>query len=98
MGKSAAPLIALDAVAIDTETTGVDAREAWVVEIAAVRLVGGRVETDATFRHRVRPPIPIPASATRVHHIDDAAVADAPSFAEVWPEFSAFVGDHVMIG
>ena len=33
------PLIALDAVVIDTETTGLDPAKARIVEIAAVRLV-----------------------------------------------------------
>ena len=81
--SGATPLIALDAVAIDTETTGLDPRRAWLVEIAAVRLVGGRLETNASLRRRVRPPAPIPAAATRIHGIDDAAVSGNPPFAEV---------------
>ena len=40
----------------------------------------------------------IPAQATRIHGIDAAAVADAPRFAEAWPELSALIGDRVMIG
>ena len=96
--SSVRPLIALDAVVIDTETTGLDPRKAWIVEIAAVRLVGGRLQPEAVFRRLVRPGEPIPKSATGVHHIDDAAVADAPAFADVWPELSAFIGDAVVIG
>ncbi len=46
----------------------------------------------------VRPDEPIPASSTRIHGIDDAAVAAANGFAGVWPAFSAFIGDHVVIG
>ena len=42
--SGATPLIALDAVAIDTETTSLDPRQAWVVEIAGIRLVGGDVD------------------------------------------------------
>ena len=38
----AAPLLAIDAVAIDTETTGLDPSNARVVELAAVRIEGGR--------------------------------------------------------
>jgi CBS domain-containing protein len=96
--SGATPLIALDAVAIDTETTGLDPRRAWLVEIAAVRLVGGRLETNAPLRRRVRPPAPIPAAATRIHGIDDAAVSGNPPFAEAWPEFSAFIDGSVVIG
>jgi CBS domain-containing protein len=97
-GSGATPLIAIDAVAIDVETTSLDPRRAWLVEIAAVRLVGGRLEAAASLRRRVRPPVPIPVAATRIHGIDDAAVSGAPPFAEVWPEFSAFIDRSVVIG
>lgn len=96
--RSVIPLIALDAVVIDTETTGLDPRKAWIVEIAAVRLVGGRLQPEAVFRRLVRPGEPIPKLATDIHGIDEAAVADAPAFADVWPELSAFIGDAVVIG
>ena len=74
--SNATPLIALDAVVIDTETTGLDPAKARIVEIAAVRLVGGRLDAGRAVprawcspasRSRQRPP--------RIHGIDDAAVA-----------------------
>ena len=82
--SNATPLIALDAVVIDTETTGLDPAKARVVEIGAVP-------------HRARPPsmarrrsgvwssraCRYPPRPSRVHGIDDAALADAPPFAEV---------------
>ena len=83
IGSSATPLLALDAVVIDTETTGLDARKARIVEIALVR------DRRRAARCRRRLPAsgpargePIPAQATRIHGIDAAAVADAPPFAE----------------
>jgi CBS domain-containing protein len=96
--SSATPLIALDAVVIDTETTSLDPRKAWIVEIAAVRLAGGRLDTKAPYRRLVRPGEPIPVEATRIHRIDDAAVADAPGFAGIWQQLSAYLGGAVMIG
>jgi DNA polymerase-3 subunit epsilon/CBS domain-containing protein len=96
--RSVTPLIALDAVVIDTETTGLDPRKAWIVEIAAVRLVGGHLQPQAVFRRLVRPGEPIPELASRIHGIDDAAVVDAPAFADIWPELSAFIGGAVVIG
>jgi CBS domain-containing protein len=96
--RSVTPLIALDAVVIDTETTGLDPRKAWIVEIAAVRLIGGRLQPKAVFRQLVRPGEPIPEQATGIHGIAEAAIADAPAFADVWPELSAFIGDAVVIG
>jgi DNA polymerase-3 subunit epsilon/CBS domain-containing protein len=94
----ATPLIALDAAVIDTETTGLDPGKARVVEFAAVRLVTGRLDSAHTFRRLVQPGEPIPPAATRVHGIDQAAVAGATSFAEVWPEFSNYAGNRVLIG
>ena len=43
-GLDATPLIALDAVVLDTETTGLDPASARLVEVAAVRLTGGRLD------------------------------------------------------
>ena len=38
-----APLLSLDAVVIDTETTGLDPRKARVIELAGVRLSAGKL-------------------------------------------------------
>ena len=97
--KGGAPLLSLDAVVVDTETTGLDPRKARVIELAGVRLSGGKLVEGDTFRQLLRPgDEPIPAMATRIHGIDDAAVATAPAFAEVWPRFSAFLGPSIVIG
>src|SRR5262245_39255618 len=95
---NATPLIALDAVVIDTETTSLDPAKARIVEIAAVRVVGGQAKCDDPFRRLVRPDEPIPAAAVAVHHIDDGMVADAPAFDQVWADLLAFMGDTVLIG
>jgi CBS domain-containing protein len=94
---NATPLIALDAVVIDTETTGLDPANARIVEIGAVKLRNGKIH-DQQFRRLVRPDLPIPASASAVHGIDDDAVADAPAFAELWPELSVLIDGAVVIG
>ena len=96
--SNSTPLIALDAVAIDTETTGIDPRKARIVEIGGVRLVGGRLDESQPFRRLVQPGTPIPRSATGIHGIDAAAVANAPRFAEAWPQLASWLGDTVVIG
>ena len=96
--NNATPLLALDAIVIDTETTGLDPARARIVEIAAMRLIGGRIDSSKTFRRLVHPGEPIPPSATEIHHIDDAAVARAPRFPEVWAELSGYSAGAVMIG
>jgi CBS domain-containing protein len=95
---NATPLLALEAVAIDTETTGLDPAKVRLVEIAGIKIAGGRLDEAAAYRRLVRPDEPIPLSSTRIHRIDDVAVAEAPGFADVWPAFSAFIGTHVVIG
>ena len=97
--NSGAPLLSLDAVVIDTETTGLDPRKARVIEIAGVRLSGGKLDAGGSFRQLLRPAgESIPAETTRIHGIDDAMVARSPPFADVWPGFSAFLGQAVVIG
>ena len=96
--SSATSLVALDAVVIDSETTGLEPAKARIVEIAAVRLAAGQIDTGTPFRRLVRPGMPIPASATEFHGISDAAVAEAPAFREMWSELSAYLGRSVVIG
>ena len=94
----ATPLIALDAVVIDTETTGLDPAKARLIEIGAVKLDAGRIDERAIYRALVQPGEPIPAAATTIHGIDDDHVKDAPVFARAWPDFERFSGRRVVIG
>ncbi len=96
--SNATPLIALDAFAIDTETTGLDPGKAHVVEIGAVPLKHGKLDEAAGLRRLVRPGVPIPQVASAIHGIDDAAVAAEPGFAAVWPEFTSVIAGAVLIG
>lgn len=95
---NAMPLIALDAVVLDTETTGLDPAKARIVEIGVVRLAGGRLDQASALRRLVNPGEPIPAQATQIHRIDDAAVAGEPKFSERWPELSALMSGAIVIG
>jgi CBS domain-containing protein len=95
---NATALAALDAVVVDTETTGLDAAKAWIVEIAALRIAGGQLDTAAPFRKLVNPGEPIPKAVTVVHGIDDAAVAGAPRFHAVASDIAASLGAPVLIG
>lgn len=96
--QNAMPLIALDAIVIDTETTGLDPAKARIVEIGAVRLKRGRLDEDDALRSLVNPGEAIPKAATAIHRIDDAMVADAPRFAAVWPEFAAALSGTIVVG
>jgi len=83
-------------VTFDFETTDKDPATCGVVEIGAARVVDGEIVD--RFHTMVNPYQPISAEATRkAHGYTDADVKDAPSFAEVWPRFRAFVGDDILI-
>ncbi|MFN3655687.1 MAG: DUF294 nucleotidyltransferase-like domain-containing protein [Pseudolabrys sp.] len=95
---NATPLIALDAVVIDTETTGLDPAKARVVEIGAVPLRKGKLDQSAALRRLVNPGMAIPPAAIEIHGIDDATVAAEPDFAGVWPQVAAVTGGCILIG
>ncbi|HTD69797.1 MAG TPA: UvrD-helicase domain-containing protein, partial [Gemmatimonadales bacterium] len=82
-------------VTFDFETTDKDVEVCEVVEIGAVRVVGGEIVD--RFHTLVKPYRPITPGATKLHGYTDADVRGARSFAEVWPEFRAFIGDDVLI-
>src|SRR6267154_2752361 len=82
-------------VTFDFETTDKDVDVCEVVEVGAVRVVGGEIVD--RFHTLVQPYRPITPGATKVHGYTDAQVRGARSFAEIWPEFRAFIGDDVLI-
>jgi CBS domain-containing protein len=92
------PLIALDAVALDSETTGLDARSARLIQIAALPLAAGRMRPEDRFERLLNPGIPIPKPSTAVHGITDAMVAGAPAFGEIAGNLEAYVGRAILIG
>lgn len=69
-----------------------------MVEIAAARLSGGKLAPDAVLLRRLRPGEPIPAAATAIHGIDDRAVANAPTFADVASDIAEALAGRVLIG
>src|SRR5258707_691118 len=82
-------------VTFDLETTDKDVEVCEVIEVGAVRVVGGEIVD--RFHALVKPYRPITPGATKVHGYTDADVREAHSFAEVWPEFRGFIGEDVLI-
>lgn len=96
--SGATPLIALEAVAIDTETTGLDAAKARIVQIGAVAVTAGKLDDGTALDLLVDPGIAIPATASRIHNINNAMVRNAPPFREAWQMLQGFAGKRVLIG
>lgn len=91
------PLAAITAVAVDTETTGLDAAVDHVIELAAFGLTASGPDGHS-FASLVASPVPVPPSSTAIHGLGNADLANAPDFAAIWPEFAAFVAGRVWIG
>ena len=92
------PLVALDAVAIDTETTGLDVRTARLIQFGAVRVRAGAVQPSEQMTRLVDPGVAIPAEASKVHGITAQDVAGAHDFATFAPDMEAFLGRAILIG
>ena len=91
-------LAGLDYVVVDTETTGLKTDSDEIVQIGAVRIVGGRVLDGDSFERLANPGRPIPAASIRFHGITDDRVVHAPPVDEIVREFADFAGDAVLIG
>lgn len=85
-----------DYVVFDLETTGISTVSDEIIEIAALRIVNGRVAEE--FSTLVNPLRPIPYSASTVNGITDEMVEEAPVLEKVFPDFLDFAGDSVLIG
>jgi DNA polymerase-3 subunit epsilon/CBS domain-containing protein len=91
-------LAALDAVVIDTETTGLDARSARLIQIGMVRLFRGAIDRDTVFDRLVDPGIEVPAVSTAVHGLATSDVRGQPPFAALQKEVSDYIGVRPVIG
>ncbi|MGD2165541.1 MAG: exonuclease domain-containing protein, partial [Anaerolineae bacterium] len=83
-------------VALDLETTGVDARRDAIIEIGAARF--RRDELLDTFSTFVDPGRHIPREITTLTGITDQDVRGAPHLYDVLPDLVRFVGDHPIVG
>ena len=92
------PLLALDAILIDTETTTLDVSKARIVQIAAVRVHNGGVDNSPLFESLLNPGETIPQSATKIHGITNAMVASAPVFKDIVESLGDLIRDRVIIG
>jgi DNA polymerase-3 subunit epsilon/ATP-dependent DNA helicase DinG len=83
-------------VALDLETTGLDAERDAIIEIGAVKFSGDdELDTFSTF---VNPGRRIPFEITELTGIRDDDVVGAPSLQSVLPRLARFVGGFPIVG
>lgn len=83
-------------IALDIETTGLDARHDAIIEIGAVRY--NSKDTAETWQSLINPQCAIPAHITQLTGITGQMVAQAPPIKAVIQEFADFVGDLPIVG
>ncbi len=83
-------------VVADTETTGVNPQADRIIEIGAVRVVGGEIVD--RFSQLVQPGRSLSRRITEITGLTTAALVGAPTMAEVLPRFRSFVGDAILVG
>ena len=83
-------------VSLDIETTGLDESRDSIIEVAAVKFNGRRVE--AEFSTLVNPGKHIPDFISGLTGIDDAMVREAPRLRDIAPDLTAFVSDAPILG
>lgn len=83
-------------VVFDTETTGVNQISDRIVEIACVKMIDGKIVS--CMHTMVNPGMPIPESASRVNHITDDMVADAPVWDDVVGDIYKFCEGCTLVG
>lgn len=90
-------------VAFDLETTGLSNQKDEIIEIGAVKFTlaveKGRVvpKLEKEFETFVKPNMLIPEEASRVNHIYDKDVQDAPPVGEAIKKFTAFCGQSSIL-
>lgn len=83
-------------VIFDLETTDLKTESAEIIELAALKVVGG-VPTE-TFQTLIKPLAAIPEEITNITHISNAMVLDAPNVESVIPDFYKFAHDAILCG
>jgi|AGTN01.1.fsa_nt_gi exonuclease, DNA polymerase III, epsilon subunit family len=82
-------------VIFDLETTGLAPTNSKIIEIAAVKMVGGAIKE--TFSTLINPGVPIPAETVKINNITDADVKNSPSFSDVVADFYKFTRGAVLV-
>jgi len=82
---------------LDTETTGLAAREGHrIIEVGAIEIVSRRI-TDRRLHHYVNPERDSDEGALAVHGLTKHFLADKPKFGEIVGELLAFVRDAEVV-
>ncbi len=83
-------------VCIDCETTGLDAQQDQVIEVAVICFDAQQIY--AQWESLVNPGCEIPATSTAIHHITAEMVRGKPTIMQVLPDILQLIGNHIIVG
>ncbi|WP_422050647.1 exonuclease domain-containing protein [Shimia sp.] len=84
-------------VVFDCETTGLLPHKDEILQLGAVRVFRNQIIYGEEIDQLANPGRPIPAASTRIHHITDAMVTDAPPPKTLVTKFHHFARDSVIV-
>ena len=82
-------------VVVDTETTGIQASNDRLIEIAAVRVQGGKIVD--RFSSLINPERSVPRRIADMTGISTAMLFDQPTISGVMPAFEHFLGEGIFV-
>ncbi|MBN1483267.1 MAG: DNA polymerase III subunit epsilon [Chloroflexia bacterium] len=83
-------------VALDSETTGLEAGRDELIEVAAVRFQGPEIL--GTWHSLIKPAQELPEAITELTGITPQDLQGAPTFHTVLPDLARFIGDDPLVG
>ncbi len=83
-------------ICIDCETTGLDAQQDRVIEVAVMCFDAHQVY--AQMETLINPECEIPETSIAIHHITPEMVKDKPTIAQVLPDILQLIGNQIIVG
>jgi len=83
-------------ICLDCETTGLDARNDRIIEIAVIKFTF--TEILERFETLIDPECQISESSMAIHHISQDMVKGKPKILEVLPQISKMIDNHIVMG
>ena len=85
-----------DYTIIDLETTGFSPKDCKIIELSAIKVRGNKIVD--TYSMLVNPETHISSKITKITHITDDMVKEAPTIEQILPNYLSFIGNDIVIG